>query len=126
MHCLLQQCAARAWQDWRLWTAVQAWQQARPGAGPSAVRDRQRLLAHLSKELVPDLDAQAVIKQGAQQPAVVHEWLKGIVLQSAGRAQSLEGSRPRSLLAGGGSRACGGRCRRRCPGALRRQDRACT
>lgn len=60
------------------------------GCWRGAPRWRQ-LPAHLCKELIAHFNAEAVVKQGAQQSAVVHKRLEGIVLQALGQNQGWEG-----------------------------------
>lgn len=51
----------------------------------AACRSEQQV-SHLVEQLIPHFDAQAVIQQGAQQTAVVHQRLQRVVLQAGGMA----------------------------------------
>ena len=70
LHELLCSCASLAW-------SAMTQQHVRACKNGS-------MKPHLVEELIPHFDAQAVIQQGPQQPAVVHQRLQRVVLQDSG------------------------------------------
>ncbi len=113
LHELLCSCASLAW-------SAMTQQHVRACKNGS-------MKPHLVEELIPHFDAQAVIQQGPQQPAVVHQRLQRVVLQDSGaggtgrETGSLDREQSSCTTAPGERRASGGHWRRQ---RQRRQCRA--